>query len=121
MDLSCAFIFARNLECMTAFYRDGIGLRFVPDRSNDVWAEFDLGSLKFALHAIPHEIAKGIEITDPPKARTQTPMKLIFGAPDLEAARTHLIAHGAVMFDQKPWGGYDGLDPEGNVFQIVQA
>ena len=121
MNLNCSIIFAKNMERMTAFYRDGIGLRFRPDRSNEMWAEFDAGGLTFALHAIPEEIAQGIEITVPPTARSQTPMKLVFGAPDLDAARAHLVGHGAVMFEPKPWGGCDGLDPEGKVFQIVKA
>ena len=38
---------------------------------------------------------------------------------DVAAARARLIAHGAVMHEPRPWGACDGVDPEGNVFQIT--
>ena len=121
MQLRLPMIFAKDLERMTAFYRDGVGLRFLPDRSNEWWAEFEAGGARFALHAIPEQIAETIEITEPPKARTTSPIKLVFETPDLEASRTHLVEHGAVMFETQSWGACDGLDPEGNVFQIMKA
>jgi catechol 2,3-dioxygenase-like lactoylglutathione lyase family enzyme len=114
-------IFAKDLDRMTAFYRDGIGLRFIAERSNESWAEFEAGGAGLALHAIPAQIAESIEISVPPKARTTTPIKLVFEAADLEAARAHLTAHGAVMSEPSTWGSCDGLDPEGNVFQIVKV
>jgi len=58
-------------------------------------------------------------IETPPKAREETPIKLVFESEDVTAARVHLISHGAIMFEPRPSGGCDGLDPEGNVFQIV--
>jgi predicted enzyme related to lactoylglutathione lyase len=114
-------IFAKDLKRMTAFYRDGVGLRFVPECSTEQWSELDAGTARLALHAIPARIARGIEITSPPRARSTTPIKLVFEAPDLQAARARLIEHGAVMSEPRSWGACDGLDPEGNVFQIVQA
>ncbi len=44
----------------------------------------------------------------------------LFEVPDIEAARVHLINHGAVMSEPSAWGSCDGADPEGNVFQIVR-
>jgi hypothetical protein len=44
----------------------------------------------------------------------------VFEVADLSQARAHLIAHGAVMFEPRRRGACDGLDPEGNVFQIVE-
>ncbi|MFN8633184.1 MAG: VOC family protein [Chloroflexota bacterium] len=121
MQLRRPIIFAKDLQRMTAFYRDGVGLRFVPECSTDRWSELDAGGARLALHAIPPHIAQSIEIATPPKPRSSTTIKLVFEAPDLEAARAHLIAHGAVMSEPRSWGACDGLDPEGNVFQIVQA
>jgi len=120
MDLHLAMVFAKDLPRMTAFYRDGVGLTLVADRSTADWSEFQAGGALFALHAIPPAIARDIEITDPPRARGDGALKLVFRVDDLAAARAHLAAHGAVMFE--PWSprACDGLDPEGNVFQIVQ-
>jgi catechol 2,3-dioxygenase-like lactoylglutathione lyase family enzyme len=121
MDLSSTMIFAKDMQRMTAFYRDGIGLRLLEERSKEGWAELDAGTVVLALHAIPAEIAKEISVTSPPKQRDTTPIKLIFRTADVAQARAHLIEHGAVMFEPRPWGACDGMDPEGNVFQIVKA
>jgi catechol 2,3-dioxygenase-like lactoylglutathione lyase family enzyme len=121
MDLSSTMIFAKDMQRMTAFYRDGIGLRLLEEKSQDGWAEFDAGAVVLALHAIPAAIAKDIELTSPPKMRDTTPIKLIFRTADVAQARAHLIEHGAVMFEPRSWGACDGMDPEGNVFRIVKA
>lgn len=114
-------IFVKDIERMTAFYRDGIGLRVLPEKAREGWVEFAAGSSSLALHAIPREIADGIEITDPPRQRSDTPIKLVFETPELEAARAQLSAHGAVMHQPRNSRSCDGVDPEGNVFTIVSA
>lgn len=121
MKLRRALIFAKDMERMTAFYRDGLGLRLIPETRQNGWVEFEAGGCLLALHAIPVEIAEGIDITSPPQQRSDSPLKLVFETPDLEAARNHLVAHGAVMHEPRSWGACDGLDPEGNVFQIVKV
>ena len=121
MELGSTLIFAKDLARMTAFYRDGLGLRLLPERCKEGWVELDAGAALVVLHAIPEEIAQGIRIDNPPKRRETTPIKLIFRTPDLAQARAHLLEHGAVMFEPRAWGGCDGMDPEGNVFQIVQT
>src|SRR6185295_15465044 len=95
-----AMIFAKDMTRMTAFYRDALGLTVVPDKASAEWVELDAGGARVALHLIPEKYAKDIQITTPPKARSENPIKI------------------AVMFDPHAFG-CDGLDPEGNVFQIV--
>jgi predicted enzyme related to lactoylglutathione lyase len=121
MRLRCAMIFAKDMKVMMAFYRDAVGLIPLPAESSDGWVEFDAGGAAFALHAIPAHIANDIEITTPPTAREETPIKLVFEVLDIEVARRQLIDHGAMMFE--PWSSSacDGVDPEGNVFQIVSV
>ena len=119
MQLSMTLIIAKDMDRMIAFYRDGIVLRFLEAESSDGWAVFDAGGARLALHRIPEHIAKNILIATPPIARGETPIKLFFRASGaLDAARAHLVASGAVMFDPHD-GRCDGLDPEGNVFSIV--
>jgi len=119
MGLRYAILFVVDLERMLAFYRDGLDLPVLPGTRQDGWVELDAGGTVLGLHAVPEEVASRIEITNPPAAREESPMKLVFEVDDVEASRTHLLGHGAVMHGTRPWGGCDGLDPEGNVFQIV--
>ena len=124
MRLHRAILFARDMPRMTAFYRDGCGLQMVAERSDDQWVEFDTGGAQLALHAIPAAIAKRITIGYPPAARRDNPIKLVFETGDLDATRAHLTAHGATMFEPTHWQGQswcDGLDPEGNVFQVART
>ena len=119
LTLKTSMIFAKNMDRMVAFYRDGLGLPLIENRA-DGWASFDAGSATLALHAIPAGIAAGIEITEPPQAREDSAIKLIFATDDVAAARAHLQAHGATMSAPRGDKSCDGLDPEGNVFQIVR-
>jgi predicted enzyme related to lactoylglutathione lyase len=68
----------------------------------------------------------GCQPQQPPVALEDTPLKLSFNVPDIEACRSRVTALGGVL---KPlaaawsWQGarhLDGVDPEGNVFQLRQ-
>lgn len=103
---------------MREFYSRMLGVKPVNEKSVDEWAEFDTGSARFALHAIPADIAKQIEISSPPRPREKDPVKLVFEVENVEAERSRLASLGATMV-QRRWGSWDGIDPEGNVFGIV--
>lgn len=119
--LGRVILFVKDLIRMTSFYRDALGLRFVSQRSSDGWSELDTGGTSLGLHLIPAEVAQNIQITDPPRRRSETPFKLVFEVGDLDAARATAIAFGATMSERSSWGSCDGLDPEGNVFQLVES
>ena len=114
-----AILFAKDMKRMTDFYHDALGLAVVSNQPG--WVEFDAGGMRLALHDIPPRVAKQTVNTNPPRAREETPIKLVFEVDDLEASRRYLSARGATMFEPRSWGACDGLDPEGNVFQIVAA
>ena len=97
---------------MTNFFREGLGL--VEVARAEGWVEFE----GLALHQIPAEYAEGIDTKTP---RTDVPVKLVFEVADLEPARVHLIASGARMEKLRDETACDGVDPEGNVFQIVSG
>ena len=118
MKLQLAMIFAKDMDRMTRFYRDGLDLALVPEKSSEGWAVFDAGGALLALHAIPAAIARDIEITDPPHARSETPIKLVFQTEHLEAACARLAALGGQVLPARAFGSRDMLDPEGNVVQI---
>lgn len=117
--LGTAVLFAKDLQRMAEFYQDALGLPEIPGASGPGWVELDAGGVRLALHAIPPRIARKIEITQPPRAREETPFKLLFEVDDLYAVRRRLVQFGATMFEPKNSGVCDGLDPEGNVFSLV--
>jgi catechol 2,3-dioxygenase-like lactoylglutathione lyase family enzyme len=110
-------IFVKDLARMTTFYRDTLGLKPIEGTRLENWVEFDTGSTRFALHAIPPEIAQRIEIATPPQPREKNPVKLSFEVEDAASERRRLEALGVPLVE-RPWGAYDGIDPEGNVFGI---
>jgi catechol 2,3-dioxygenase-like lactoylglutathione lyase family enzyme len=121
MRLSCAMIYVKHLPAMKEFYSEMLGSKPVNQEWTDSWAEFDTGGARFALHAIPAEIAQGIEISSPPRPRERNPMKLIFRVEDVRAERARLKSLGITMLDrpwQNPAESCEGIDPEGNIFQI---
>ena len=118
MRLDHAMLFVKDLERMTAFYRDVMGLKPVEATRLGDWVEFEGGHTRLALHAIPPQIAEGIRITGRP--REQDPCKLIFSVDDLGAEEARLTALGVTLL-HRPWGGWEAVDPEGNVLGMRQA
>jgi predicted enzyme related to lactoylglutathione lyase len=118
MTLKMAMVFAKDVARMTAFYRDGLGLAVVPAESSEGWVVFDAGGARFALHAIPPAIASGIAIADPPLAREDTPIKLVFGVAELAAASDRVAKAGGTLLPARNPRSRDALDPEGNVIQL---
>jgi predicted enzyme related to lactoylglutathione lyase len=120
MNMHGALIFVKDLPRMRTFYSEMLGLKPRADTWTDSFTEFDAGGVQLALHAIPPDIAAQIEIATPPRPRGQNPIKLIFSIDDVESTRARLEALGATMV-QRPWGAWDGVDPEGNVFGLREA
>ena len=124
MKLALAILFAKDVARLRAFYETTLELRVVDATPEGDWVRLDAGGAGLALHSIPKGIAKGIVIDDPPRAREGTPIKLAFHADDPEAERARLVARGVIMRDVRRFGDVvfcDGIDPEGNVFQITSC
>ncbi len=97
MRLDQTMVFVKDLERMTAFYRDIIGLRPVEATRLADWVEFETGGASFAFHAIPAHIAKQIVITSPPAPREQGACKLIFSVADVDGELTRLKRLGVTI------------------------
>jgi len=65
MRLHGAMIYVKDLARMTVFYELSLGLAPIPGSRSDSWVEFDAGGCLFGLHAIPPDLAAGIELTSP--------------------------------------------------------
>jgi catechol 2,3-dioxygenase-like lactoylglutathione lyase family enzyme len=120
MRLTAALLYVKDLQRMAAFYSDMLGLKPIDETRLDTWLEFDAGGSGFALHATPAQIADQIEIASPPVPRETNPVKLIFEVEDVATECNRLASLGVTII-QRPWGTYDGLDPEGNIFQICAS
>jgi predicted enzyme related to lactoylglutathione lyase len=121
MRLRSAMLYVKDLERMKQFYGAMLGVQPTNRNWTDVWAIFDTGGARLALHAIPTDIAKHIEITSPPNPREKDPVKFIFEVKDVESERVRLESLGVRMLRrpwQRPGEACDAVDPEGNIFQI---
>lgn len=117
MTLQGAMLFVKDLERMTAFYTDILGLTVVPATRLADWVEFQSNGSRFSLHAVPAEIATGIVIDSPPVPREKGATKLTFTVPDVGATLARIEAMGLPLL-RRPWGGVEAVDPEGNVFAL---
>lgn len=62
------------------------------------WAWFR--ETRFALHAIPGELAREMVIASPPVAREDSPVKLIFRVADIAAERERLEGMGVRVLER---------------------
>lgn len=117
MRLNMAMIYVKDINRMASFYESTLGLEAMPGTRMENWVEFDVGATKFVLHAIPSDLADQIEVSTPPRPRETNPIKLNFEVDDIASERQRLESLGVTIL-QRPWGAWDGIDPEGNIFGI---
>jgi catechol 2,3-dioxygenase-like lactoylglutathione lyase family enzyme len=120
MSLQGVMLFVKDLDRMTAFYRDVVELAPVEETRLDNWVEFKGDGTRFSLHAIPLSIASSIQIDSPPRPREQGGVKLTFAVRDANATRARIAAMGLPLL-ARPWGDTEAVDPEGNVFALQGA
>jgi len=116
MHLTQAILFVDDVPRAVVFYRDLLGLRVISEEPG--WVRLGGGGAVLALHAIPHRSAASA----PAAPRVSSPHKLCFHSDDVDSERARLIAAGVAMRDVHRYSEVtfcDGVDPEGNVFQIT--
>jgi catechol 2,3-dioxygenase-like lactoylglutathione lyase family enzyme len=106
MEMARVILFTGQMEAMSRFYGDVLGLQQVTEEKG--WKEFDAGGVTIALHSGPASPGK------------KGP-KLVFYAKDVEAERERLVGLGA-KFGKVRVGEKlclcDGKDPDGNPVQL---
>src|SRR5687767_9866209 len=113
MTLRGAMLFVKDLEPMTAFYTEVLGLTVVPETRLADWVEFRSNGSRFSLHTIPSAIAAGITIAIPPAPRERSVTKLTFQVADVNDTLSKIEAMGLPLL-RRPWGEVEATDPEGN-------
>jgi catechol 2,3-dioxygenase-like lactoylglutathione lyase family enzyme len=106
MKLARVILFTSQIEAMSKFYGEVLGLEQVTNEKG--WREFAAGGVGIALHSGPSSPGR------------KGP-KIVFHAPDVAALRETLVARGA-RFGKVRQGEIfclcDGKDPDGNPIQL---
>jgi catechol 2,3-dioxygenase-like lactoylglutathione lyase family enzyme len=111
-------IFAKDLERMTGFYRDGFDLAVDVAESTDGYTVLVGEGVRMSLHAIPEHIASTVTVSDPPALRTRCAFKLLFGVAHPPTTLALLERLGGQSFDTGDDDVWDVFDPEGNSLRI---
>ncbi len=119
---SGAVLFAKDPQRVARFYEALAGLT-VTHAGKDIIVLESPGH-QLLVHPIPPKIARTIEISVPPKRRTQASVKLVFAVDSIAAVRARAPQLGGElnpperMFEARGFRACDGHDPEGNVIQF---
>ncbi len=106
MNLARIILFTNQMEKMSTFYGEVLGLKQVTKEKG--WQEFAAGPANIALHS------------GPPSPGRKGP-KIVFHAEDVAAHRETLNARGAKFGKLKDAGNFtltDAKDPDGNPIQL---
>jgi catechol 2,3-dioxygenase-like lactoylglutathione lyase family enzyme len=116
MRMAQTIVFVEDIARMQAFYQGALGLPVISAEPG--WVRLDAGGVVLALHAIK----PGPPLPEPARERADAYIKLCFHVDDIDDARAALVAAGSTMRELHHHGDVafcDGLDPEGNIFQIT--
>jgi len=106
MQLARVILFTAQMEAMSKFYGQVLGLKQVTDEKG--WKEFAAGGARIGLHSGPSSPGR------------KGP-KLVFRADDVAALRQELMARGAKLGQVRQGETFclcDGKDPDGNPIQL---
>ncbi|KVD24506.1 VOC family protein [Burkholderia ubonensis] len=122
LPMTRVLLYVHDVASIKSFYRRYFDLRVV-DEIDREWAVLDAGNIELALHLAGPAFRRAAA-PEPPHA---THVKLVFSITSgIDAHRDRLARDGVAVRELKRYDGfayrmYDGLDPEGNVFQVMQA
>ena len=120
--LSRIILFVQDVDRLAAFYHDAFGLSAVKEIAGE-WVVLDAGPCQLALHRVGPEH----RAADAAARESSSNAKLVLSVHrPLAELRAALVAKGVRMGEIKSFPGMagplcDGRDPEGNVFQLVEA
>ena len=117
-----AVLYAKNVALVRAFYQDVLGLEVIDVKSDHVVLE--TSTFQLVILEIPEALASSVKVENPPKRRTDTPIKLVFPISSIAKARAAaILCGGEFNSPEREWKFQgsrvcDGQDPEGNVVQV---
>jgi predicted enzyme related to lactoylglutathione lyase len=120
--VAAAVIYAKDVSRLSAFYARVANLAIAHEEAGH--ASLGSAALQLFIVAMNPHVAARVQIAQPPVPRENTALKFIFPVTSLSAAREFAAeTNGALKPAESEWtfDGHrhcDGLDPEGNVFQL---
>lgn len=109
---------------LAQFYAELLGWP-ISERHDD-YLQLEHQGFELTLVQVPAALAERIQLQVPPRPRSDSPCKPVFQVDDLQQARQRAAAAGGQLYEsQREWlfkeaRVCDGVDPEGNVFQLRQ-
>jgi predicted enzyme related to lactoylglutathione lyase len=119
-----AVVYVTDLRRMTAFYEVCFGMSMV--QVDDEFCVLAADDWDLSLVSVPAAVAATFVITDPPRRREGSPMKLVFDVASIESLRPVVAARGGgidpgeTVWEFRGHRHLDCIDPEGNVVQMRQ-
>jgi predicted enzyme related to lactoylglutathione lyase len=114
-----------DYRALAKFYEQVAGLK--ENEANEEYVLLTAPSFHLVILQIPRRLAADITIEKPPRKRESTPIKLFLNVNSIEDAREAANVFGGRLNDAgKEWKFHgikrcDGIDPEGNVFQLQEV
>ncbi len=111
-------LYVENPQLLKKFYVDNFNFKIIDE--DEIWVLLESKNISIGLHKIGDEY---LNKKNSNNSYTNN-VKLIFTTDiDIQTARNQLISNHVKMreiktFDNYPYWLCDGLDPEGNVFQL---
>jgi predicted enzyme related to lactoylglutathione lyase len=121
---SGAVLYIKDRLRMRSFYEGCFVMRVVDD--TDDYCVLESEVLTLSLVVVPGDVGATIVLSTPPAPRVNVPIKLVFPVDRIEHSRIRLAELGGLVepatseWEFRGRVHCDGLDPEGNVLQLVQ-
>ncbi|RQZ40800.1 VOC family protein [Burkholderia sp. Bp9090] len=123
LPLTRIILYVHDVALLKAFYQRHFELPVIEEIDNE-WVVLRAGAVELALHLAGPAFRHAGTLA---RSHADTcNVKLVFGiGTDIAAHRDQLAGDGVTVRDLKRYDGfpyrmYDGIDPEGNVFQVMQ-
>ncbi|CAN0645284.1 VOC family protein [Burkholderia sp. Bmkn7] len=116
-------LYVQDVTLLKAFYQRHFDLPVIEEIDGE-WAMLDAGAIELALHLAGPAFRHAAAPSNGNPATNN--VKLVFRIDaDIDAHRDRLARDGVTVRDVKRFDGFpyrllDGIDPEGNVFQVMQ-
>ena len=116
-------LYVQDVTLLKAFYQRHFDLPVIEEIDGE-WAVLDAGAIELALHLAGPAFRHAAALSNANPATNN--VKLVFRIDaDIDAHRDRLARDGVTVRDVKRFDGFpyrllDGIDPEGNVFQVMQ-
>jgi predicted enzyme related to lactoylglutathione lyase len=120
-----AVLYVMDLPRMRSFYQGCFRMEVVDEAQN--YCILESWQWTLSLVSVPERVAATIVLTVPPARRVDVPIKLAYLVDDIESLRPLFAELGGVVDPSGTQWEFrgslhlDGVDPEGNVLQLVQA